>query len=175
MSLQSLNVPTGTDFIHTPSDDLESLLYIMLGICHFTDGPCGQVREASKDTNKVLPICGWYEVAESRHWLGRKKCITLESFKDDIEPNLSAYWAPFAPYLQRLIRATFGDVVPYHASRNKATHAEYKSILQDAHKDLPPENPSPYARILVPKRNRDDSRDGRKVKSRRLDAGSVST
>jgi hypothetical protein len=174
MSLQSLKVPADTDFIHTPGDDLESLLYIMLSICHFTDGPCGQVREPIKDMDKVLPICAWYEAAETGHWLGRKKSIILETFDEDIKPKLSTYWAPFAPYLRRLIRATFGDAFPYLTARNQATHAEYKSILQDAYRDLPQEDLFPYARVCVPKRSREDSRDSRKAKSRRLDTGSVS-
>jgi hypothetical protein len=158
--------------MHAPADDLESLLYILLGICHFTDGPYGQVRVPCTDDEKNLPMCLWYDTSMDRGVLGRLKSIHLLGFDQDIKPKISPYWSPFTPYLKKLIEATFGDLLPYHEEPNRATHAQYRSILQEALDNLPEETLSPYAHISLPKRNREGSHnDERRKKLRRMATG----
>ncbi len=70
--------------------------------------------------------------------------VILETPSLLIEPYLPPYWADFAPFLQRLIKATYKEM-PYLTADNIATHKEYRDILQEALEKYEREEGDKYA------------------------------
>lgn len=165
MSLEALDV-TKSNFIHTPGHDLESLLYVILTVCHITDGPFGRLRVPERD-KKAPPFCKWFEAQEDWEDLMREKAILLQGFDRDLGPHFSQYWQPLVPHVKQLVEATFHGLNPYYNGPNKATHETYRKMLEDALAALPVEDLHPYA--LLPtsaKRSRGEASQNRPSKIR---------
>lgn len=121
----------GGHYRHHSGHDLESLLYTILTICHYTVGAGGQLREA-KTESKEIELNVWFTTAE-RGQLAKEKAITLQAFTTYLKDGLSPYWADFAEYLQDLIKVTWDTSgVSLIEKPNIATHAAYRNILQRA-------------------------------------------
>ena len=87
-------------FVHTPGHVLESLLFKMLSICHFTDGPGDQPRIHTPGEPAIPSSC-WFRETHPEE-LARTKSIHLTDFDRDIDEYLASYWKPFSPYLKAL-------------------------------------------------------------------------
>ena len=129
MAIESLKPAKDGRFRHHAGHDLECLLNTMLTICHYTEGPVGQLRQA-KEEDKDISLNKWF-VLENPLSLAKEKSITLEAFDLLILPHLPAYWQDFAPFLQRLIQATYSGM-PYLMADNISTHKAYRKILNGA-------------------------------------------
>jgi len=128
MPLTALDKSNRGKYIHGPAHDLESLLQTALGIVTFTNGPCGKFR-ASTDH---VPIARWYNEID-REQLLKDKLIDLIFYKKEIEEHFTEYWKPFAPYLHRLVLATWD---PSISNQPFASHKVFKDILEEALKAL---------------------------------------
>ncbi|KJA13689.1 hypothetical protein HYPSUDRAFT_114335, partial [Hypholoma sublateritium FD-334 SS-4] len=104
MAIKSLKPTQNNLFRHHAGHDLECLLNTMLTICHYTNGPSGNLRQAITGDEEIT-LNRWF-VTDNRLQLATLKSITLEAFELLILPYLPHYWADFAPFLHRLIEAT---------------------------------------------------------------------
>jgi hypothetical protein len=156
MPLAALDISNTGKYIHGPTHDLESLLQTALGIATFTDGPCGKFRAPTDH----VPLARWYNGID-REQLLKDKCIDLISYKKEIEGRFTEYWKPFAPYLERLVSATWPDKnLPMPSS---ASHKVFKDILNEALEALKllGEVPAKYAASIRQKRARVNIDEGR--------------
>lgn len=129
MAIQALMSTSKKPFIHDAGHDLECLLNTILTLCHYTTGPCGQLREIVPNSEKIK-LNDWF-TTDDRRTLAATKSITLEAFDTFIGPALPDYWRDFTPFLQRLIDVTWNNK-PFLQSPNVATHEAYRNILKDA-------------------------------------------
>ena len=131
--MDALNIDNCCTFIHQPAHDLEALLQTILGIVTFTDGPGKNRPKAVR-----IPMSRWYN-ENDREQLFKDKSYDVLRFDRDIAPYISLYWKPIVPFLRRLVMATWTDI----ACSSKATHQEYRVILEDAlgalkqHREVP--------------------------------------
>jgi len=123
MPLAALDKSNRSKYIHGPAHDLESLLQTALGIVTFTKGPCGNFRAPTDH----VPIARWYNEIDREQLLKDKK-IDLIDYETEIEGHFTEYWKPFAPYLRRLVSATWSVT----SMSNHASHKVFKDILEEA-------------------------------------------
>ena len=127
MSIASLlNLPT--NFIHSEVDDLESILYTILAVCTYTNGPamlCFSIPE-----EQSIPMNRWF-YESSRKELSCRKDNTLSYFSKHIESRLPKYWNDFAPYLKWFIDACWELPTCFLDQPNVATHNKFIKILDD--------------------------------------------
>jgi hypothetical protein len=171
MPLAALDKSNFGNYIHGPAHDLESLLQTALGIVTFTTGPCGKFREPTDH----VPMARWYNEID-REQLLKDKSIDLITYKKEIEGYFTEYWKPFAPFLHRLVSATWPDKTPPMPSQ--ASHKAFKDILGEALEALKQfaEVPAKYAASisLSQKRARTDRDEGRYPYKYRRGEGSLS-
>lgn len=156
MAIESLKPTPDNLFRHHAGHDLESLLNTMLTLCHYTVGPSGKLRQAT-ESDKRIPLNKWF-VKDDRLDLACQKMVTLEAFTLLVEPYLPPYWADFAPFLRRLIQATYSEM-PYLLASNIATHKAYRDILNKALKKYTVEEENKYAvyaAVSLSKRQREE-------------------
>ncbi|KJA18805.1 hypothetical protein HYPSUDRAFT_119793, partial [Hypholoma sublateritium FD-334 SS-4] len=101
MPLMALDKKLQGQYIHEPAHDLESLLQTILAIVCFNDGACGVTRSADDS----VPTSRWFNEVD-RDQLHKDKTIDLLCYEAEIEPYLTEYWKPFAPFLKRLVNVT---------------------------------------------------------------------
>lgn len=143
-------------YIHSPVDDLESLLYVTLGIVTFTAGPCGQIRAPTDH----VPLARWYNETDPEQ-LHKDKSIDLIRYEKEIHKHIPDYWKPFSPYLRRLVLATWPELNLH--SETAATYNTFREILKEALTHFTTnlqETPCNYARITL-KRSRSSGDEGR--------------
>ncbi len=88
--------------VHKPEHDLESILYIILYMCTFFQGP-----GLPLDTPRLsLPMRSWFNNNDSRE-IAYLKLAHLECYDIAILPNFAPYWHDFAPFVEELIIACF--------------------------------------------------------------------
>jgi hypothetical protein len=152
MAIQALISTPNKPFVLDAGHDLECLLNTILTLCHYTTGPCGQLREIVPNSAKIK-LNDWFTM-DDRSDLAATKSITLEAFDTFIGPALPDYWKDFTPFLQRLINVTWNNK-PFLESPNVATHKAYRNILKDALDKYTLEEKTPlglYAFVPVIKR-----------------------
>jgi hypothetical protein len=140
MPLAALDKSNCGNYIHGPAHDLESLLQTALGIVTFTNGPCGKFRAPTDH----VPMARWYNEID-REQLLKDKRIDLITYEKEIEGHFPEYWKPFAPYLRRLVLATWPrETLPMSS---QASHKLFKDVLEEALKSLKmfAEVPAKYA------------------------------
>lgn len=129
MALEALMSSPAKPYIPHGGHDLEALLNTMLTVCHYTEGP-GELCKINSERDKKLKLNRWFVEAELTD-LAIWKTATLEAFNTFIKPALPVYWQDFAPYLYRLIEATWKDK-PFIENPNSAMHQAYRNILTQA-------------------------------------------
>jgi len=141
-----------TNFIHSEVDDLESVLYTVLSVCTYTNGPA-ILRCPNPQDQPILMNTWFYE--SSRGELARRKDSTLSYFGHYIEPCLPKYWKDFAPYLKQIVEACWDSPTGLLVQTNVATHDKFIKILDDAiyYYETNGEQAIPYACILTPPRS----------------------
>lgn len=149
MPLTALDKANRGKYIHGPNHDLESLLQTALGIVCFTTGPCGKVRLSTDH----VPTSRWFNDVD-REQLFKDKMVDLLLYDREIDQYVTEYWKPFAPYLRRLVKATWPDRTPPLSSH--ASHEVFKGILTEALVALKKlaEEPAKYASRVTQKRGR---------------------
>ena len=172
MAIEALKPTPENLFQHHAGHDLECLLNTMLTVCHYTVGPSGKLRQATCEADKKIPLNKWF-VQDDRFELACQKMVILETPLLLIEPYLPPYWADFAPYLQRLIKATYSEM-PYLTADNIATHKAYREILQEALEKYELEEGEKYAVYASvprpsPKRQREEPSTNTTKRRRRTD------
>jgi hypothetical protein len=140
MPLDALDKSNCGKYIHGPAHDLESLLQTALGIVTFTNGPCGKFRAL----NDHVPMARWYNEID-REQLLKDKSIDLITYEKEIEGHFTEYWKPFAPFIRRLVSATWSERTPPMSSQ--ASHKVFIEILEEALEALKTlaEAPAKYA------------------------------
>ncbi|KAF8342367.1 hypothetical protein F5887DRAFT_887411 [Amanita rubescens] len=144
-------------FVHTPGHDLESLLHSMLTICHYTIAASGKHRQPVPGDERIN-LNLWFSTKDLDQ-LACTKSLTLEAFNTRIKPCLPPYWQDFAPFLARLIKATWGENYPYIEHPNIATHTAYRDILKEAlemYAQIDKNTPCVYALVPSTKRPREE-------------------
>lgn len=156
MSIAALKKTNRGKYVHSPSHDLESLLQTALGVITFTDGPCASFR-SHKDH---VPISRWYNEID-REQLCKDKTIDIITYETEIEGCFPEYWQPLAPYLRRLVEATWPGKNSLVSSQ--ATHSNFKIILEEAlvHLKTLGEVPAKYACISQKRARPADDEEGR--------------
>ncbi len=132
MAIEALKPTPDNLFRHHAGHDLECLLNTMLTVCHYTVGPGGKLRQATCEADKKIPLNKWFVQMIDSNWLAPHRTV------------LAPYWADFAPFLQRLIKATYKEM-PYLTADNIATHKAYRDILQEALEKYEREEGDKYA------------------------------
>lgn len=128
MSIQALLSGTSGRYKHCAGHDLESLLYTILTICHYTIGAGGQLRQAKTET-KSIELNKWFTTADRRD-LANAKTVTLQAFDTYIKDGLAPYWNDFGQFLQQLVNVTWDPKArTLLETPNIATHAAYRDIL----------------------------------------------
>jgi hypothetical protein len=162
MPLAALDTSNLGNYIHGPAQDLESLLQTTLGIVTFTNGPCGKFRAAgdASGDDKGVPMARWYNEID-RVQLFKDKTIDLITYDGEIEAYFTEYWKPFAPYLRRLVSATWTKMTPPLSSQ--ASHKAFKDILEEALEAFKkiPEVPAKYAPCSQKRTRTSSVEDGR--------------
>jgi hypothetical protein len=155
MSIASLS--KSGNFVHSEVDDLESVLYTVLSICTYTNGP-GILRCPIPQEQSIL-MNRWFHES-SPNTLAIWKDSTLTYFSKHVEPCLPKYWEDFTPYLKRFIDACWESPKCLLDKPNIATHNKFIKILDDAicHYEMIDEQANPYARILAPATSRSAKR-----------------
>lgn len=177
MSIEALLSGNSGNYKHRPGHDLESLLYTILTICHYTVGAGGQLREAKTET-KAIELNKWFTTADRKD-LAKEKSATLLAFQTYIEHGLSPYWADFAQFLQELVNVTWDPSArTLIETPNIATHAAYRSVLLrvlDLYNKEETDPPAPYAVLPRGKRMRMYQHTFPQAKRPRLGDGPVSS
>ena len=113
-----------SDANHHPRHDMESILYVIIYICTFTDGPDLIRRKGSQD------ICAWFEEDQSLQDIAHKKMIHMLWARDHILPDITEYWQDFAPFLQELILSAFSGSIDVHTCPpNSLSYKNMISVL----------------------------------------------
>jgi hypothetical protein len=104
-----------------------------------------------------VPLAWWYNGIDQEQLL-KDKCIYLIFYKKE---QFTEYWKPFAPYLERLVSATWPDKNLFMPS--SASHKVFKDILNEALGALKPlrEVPAKYAAYIRQKCARVNIDEGR--------------
>jgi len=114
-----------SNFVHKPWHDLESILYIILYICTFVQGP----GLPALSPFKAFPIHSWFQKDEIRN-IGYIKLAHLECYELAILPNFTPYWRDFTPFVTELIKACFPVIV---RSPNELRYEQMLGILKKAY------------------------------------------
>ncbi|KJA23319.1 hypothetical protein HYPSUDRAFT_201598 [Hypholoma sublateritium FD-334 SS-4] len=156
MAIEALISTSSANYQHHPGHDLESLLYTILTICHYTTGAGGQLRE-SKTESKAIEFNKWFTTAVRKD-LANTKTITLLSFETYIKTGLAPYWDDFAQFLKQLVNVTWDSTArTLLETPNIATHAAYRNVLLKAlafYEKEEKELPALYAVVPRGKRSR---------------------
>jgi len=118
MAIEAL-LRTNPNLVHKPEHDLESILYIILYMCTFFQGP--GVRLDSPRLSP--PMRSWFDNNDSKE-IGYLKLSHLECYNTAILPNFAPYWDDFVPFVEELIIACF-PVEPCLPS-----NLRYKQVLE---------------------------------------------
>ncbi|KJA21040.1 hypothetical protein HYPSUDRAFT_120945, partial [Hypholoma sublateritium FD-334 SS-4] len=105
MAIEALMSSPTKPYLPHGRHDLEALLNTILTVCHYTEGPGGELRKHNGDGDKTLKLNRWFvevDLVDLAIW----KTATLEAFNTFIGLALPIYWQDFAPYIHRLIEAT---------------------------------------------------------------------
>ena len=102
MTIEAL-LETNPTFTHKPRHDLESILYIIIYICTFIQGP-GLL--SFKIPTVFPPLLTWFTNDRTRE-IGYRKLAHLQCYDIAILPNFTPYWQDFAPFVKDLIIACF--------------------------------------------------------------------
>lgn len=129
MPIESLWRASKSPFTYRAAHDLEGLLSTIITICNYTSGSGGQLRVFKAGDEDML-MNSWFTQEKTRK-LACDKSIHLEAFSTCIQDDLPKYWEDFAPYLQRLVDATWNDK-PFVRMPTVATHEAYRIILLEA-------------------------------------------
>ena len=117
-----------TDFIHSEVDNLESILYTILAVCTYTNGPA--MLRFSIPEEQSIPMNRWF-YKSSQKKLACQKDNTLSYFSKHIKSHLPKYWNDFAPYLKWFIDACWELPTCFLDQPNVATHNKFIKILDD--------------------------------------------
>jgi hypothetical protein len=104
MAIEAL-LETNPNFIHKPRHDLESILYIILYICTFIQGPGLPSYKLNLPT-VFPPLRTWFSNDRTRE-VGYRKMAHLQLYDIAILPNFAPYWSDFVPFVKDLIVACF--------------------------------------------------------------------
>jgi len=145
-------------FNHLPCHDLESMLYVIIYICTFTNGP-NSLRPFSQ-LPEDLAIRSWFKDVNIAS-IGTTKVGHMECAAREILSGFTDYWTDFAPFVLELIKACF----PREASvQNSLTYKGMIDILSRA-RSVVQEKPGSTGPSTIgrkrPSRNEDASRSKR--------------
>jgi Fungal protein kinase len=101
MAIEALITPKNVEFAHLPSHDLESILYVILYICTFTQGPC-QSLCLDFDVPESLYMKSWFST-DSVDVISFCKVGHMSQPEQTIIPGFMKYWENFIPYALELI------------------------------------------------------------------------
>src|SRR6266568_4661324 len=91
-------------FDHLPCHDLESVLYVIIYSCTFTNGP--NSPRPSSQLPKDLALHSWFK-DDNIASIGTTKVGHMQCAACEILPSFSDYWTDFAPFILELIKACF--------------------------------------------------------------------
>ena len=91
-------------FEHAPRHDLESILYVIIYICTFTNGP-----NLSCTENQLLKNLAIHSGFKNNGMssIGTSKIGHMQHAEQEILPGFMEYWTDLAPFILDLIKACF--------------------------------------------------------------------
>ena len=128
MAIEALLADRDDNFAHLPRHDLESILYVILYICTFTNGP-GFPR-LDFETPNALSMKNWF-TTDPIKTIGSRKVADLCQPERCIISGFTAYWKDFAPFALDLLHLCFPPTYS-PAYPNRLTHEGMLSILDKA-------------------------------------------
>jgi hypothetical protein len=131
MALDALRCDVGSDFTHQPKHDLESLFYVLITLCTYTDAP-GCLRSSIPGSDE-LSVClnEWFATSD-HHVLARCKGALLSSFHEYVLRRLPPYWNDFHPVLLALHSVLWPKECAVLNQPNAATHDAFLEVLTKA-------------------------------------------
>ncbi|KAF8558289.1 hypothetical protein OG21DRAFT_1481555 [Imleria badia] len=155
------------DIKHEIRHDLEAFYMVLVSLCLLYERP--HARKGLNDyatpgapllpEEDVLPFCavlwlmGQEELIMSNIRLRYLALCTSRGFTTMVEPYLSDYFAPIAPYLQRIRALLYGlsdwGRGSYKSPNTFPTYDAFRTILFDAMKTVP-SNMNKFAEIIEP-------------------------
>ena len=100
MAIEALITDRNDNFAHFPHHDLESILYVILYICTFTNGP--NSPRLDFETPDALAMKSWF-TTDTLTAIGHRKVANMCQPERRIIPGFTAYWNDFAPFVLDLI------------------------------------------------------------------------
>ena len=113
-------------FEYAPHHDLESILYVIIYICTFTNGPNSPCTE--NQLLKNLAICSWFK-NDGMSSIGTSKISHMQHAEQEILPGFTEYWTDFALFILDLIKACFPS---WQTLPNSLTYKRMINILSHA-------------------------------------------
>ena len=134
--------------VHQLSHDLESLCMILIHIMCFTFGPAGTPSSAKAKRVDNHRIAQWHH-EHSLPVLQDLKSVDLHFLYKFPEDYVSEYWAPLAPFLQRLLLVVYPGIQMFELDSRQLVFEDFRSTLVDAlkHTSTIPEVPHRYAAL----------------------------
>lgn len=131
MALDALKWNVATNFKHLLQHDLESLFYMLITLCTYTNGPgclCSAIPGADE-----LSIClnEWWAIYD-HHALACHKAAMLSSFNEFILQCLLSYWDDFHQVLRDLHSVVWAENCAVLNQPNAATHDAFLEVLTKA-------------------------------------------
>ena len=134
MAIEALTCTGHVD--HAPRHDLETILYVIIYICTFTNGPNLPCTE--NQLLKNLAICSWFK-NDGMSSIGTSKIGHMQCAEQEILPNFTEYWTDFALFILDLIKACFPsretlpNFLTYKGMINILSHAQ--DVVQETSQD----------------------------------------
>jgi hypothetical protein len=116
-------------FIHKPRHDLESILYIIIYLCTYMEGPAAIKSAAATPTS--LHLNRWFTTDDLKG-IGVLKMGNITSADYTIICDFTPYWADFVPFIREMISACFNSP-SQPAEPNSLTYTTMLDILKRAY------------------------------------------
>lgn len=178
MSIETLSCNPG--YRHEPRHDLESVVWVLLTLCVYTDGPC-HLRDLDTLSDHVtrdkLRMFSQLFYATSHQQLALIKFAIIQKIEGlpALCAILAPYWHDFAPFLCSLIQACWKPSLS-RFDVNTANYADFINIFDETLANVVDDETIHYPLKSIPippssKRLREDEDTGHDGRKRRATQG----
>lgn len=151
MALDALKWDVASDFTHQPKHDLESLFYVLITLCTYTNGP-GCLRSSIPGVNELSVCLNEWFTTHDHHVLARHKGAQLSSFDEYVLRRLPPYWNDFHQVLTNLHSVLWPKECAVLNQPNAATHEAFLEVLTKAREMYRQQEDEAYTFAPIPEK-----------------------
>ncbi len=133
-------------FEHAARHDLESILYVIIYVCTFTNGP--NSPRTGNQLPKHLAFRSWFK-NDGMTSIGTSKIGHMTYPELEILPGFTEYWSDFAPFVLELIKACFPSKANLPNSLTYKGMIDILSRAQDVVQETLPDKNSKSSQAVV--------------------------